>query len=547
MRSFGLSIIMALTVLLALPSCLNRKAAEAMSLAETVMESAPDSALSVLESIDTLSLGSKAQRARFSLLYSMALDKNYIDTADTRLIMPAVSYYSRHGFPDDRMKSLYYLGRVQYNAGDVKRAIVSLDKARELFDLSEDKVMCGLVCGALADLYGDNHLAEEQLAALEKGFGFFEEAKDERRSNLIIGRLANAYHDLHKWAEADSLYKEALTKNVKDTFAMRVFLSNYAIMKIIQPKPDYEGSIELFNRLSLDYGKHLDSQELSCFAFAQELAGNDHLCDEILTNCEGVDEFWEYKILQHRKQYEEAIDCLNKTYVVQDSVIRMTLRTSVYDSMKDYYAEEARIAHQKIIVGRFLLSIVILSCLVLLLIIVVVFMTKFKRECEDRKRVEALLENASTLLVDSKAEYQRNLSNLHDSYTKLYREQFVSLKSLCTLYLSTRKLDSRKDRIYAEVESILSFINGDDKKWKSFECRINKSLDNIVAKLRQELPGLSEVDVRLFCYFIIKIDAETISTITGLTTSNIYSHKSRLKDKIISMNPTHKDEFLLFF
>lgn len=546
MRVLRFLIVLALP-LSALLSCQNRTAGEAMSQAEAMMESAPDSALSVLESIDTSSLGGNAQRARFSLLYSMALDKNYIDTADTRLIMPAVNYYSRHGSPDERLKALYYLGRVQYNAGDGKRAIVSLNKAEALFDLSEDKRMCGLVCGALADLYGDNHLVEEQLAALEEGLNFFKEANDERRSNLVIGRLANAYHDLHKWTEADSLYREALTKNVENTFAMRIFLSNYAIMKMIQPEPDYDGSIELFERLSLDYRKPLDSQELSCYAFAQDLAGNGHLCDEILTNCEAVDEFWKYKILQHRKQYEEAINCLNKTYVVQDSVIRMTLRTSVYDSMKDYYAEEARIAHQKIIVGRFLLSIVILSCLVLLLIVVVVFMTKFKRECEERKRVEALLENASALLEDSKAKYQMELSNLRDSYTKLYREQFTSIRSLCTLYLRTRKLDSKKDRIYAEVESILSFINSDDKKWKSFEGRINKSLNNVVAKLRQELPETSDVDVRLFCYSIIKLDAETISTITGLTTSNIYSHKSRLKDKIISTNPAHKEEFLLFF
>lgn len=167
--------------------------------------------------------------------------------------------------------------------------------------------------------------------------------------------------------------------------------------------------------------------------------------------------------------------------------------------------------------------------------------------CQNRTVGEALLENASALLEDSKAKYQMELSNLRDSYTKLYREQFTSIRSLCTLYLRTRKLDSKKDRIYAEVESILSFINSDDKKWKSFESRINKSLNNVVAKLRQELPGTSDVDVRLFCYSIIKLDAETISTITGLTTSNIYSHKSRLKDKIISANPAHKEEFLLFF
>ena len=108
-------------------------------------------------------------------------------------------------------------------------------------------------------------------------------------------------------------------------------------------------------------------------------------------------------------------------------------------------------------------------------------------------------------------------------------------------------MDSRKDRIYSEVESILSFLNTDNKKWKSFESNVNRRLGNVVANLRQEIPGLNEIDVKLFCYSIIKLDAETISTITGLTTSNIYSRKSRLKDRIASSNSVHKDEFLLFF
>lgn len=77
-------IIALLLAVATLSSCVDKKANAAISLAESLMEDTPDSALVVMETIDTSRLAGKAQRARYSLLYSMALDKNYIDTADTR-------------------------------------------------------------------------------------------------------------------------------------------------------------------------------------------------------------------------------------------------------------------------------------------------------------------------------------------------------------------------------------------------------------------------------------------------------------------------------
>ena len=78
-------------------SCGNREAGRIMDSAEDVMWTRPDSALAALESIDTLSLKVKAQRARYSLLYTMALDRNHRDIPDLRIIKPAASYYERHG------------------------------------------------------------------------------------------------------------------------------------------------------------------------------------------------------------------------------------------------------------------------------------------------------------------------------------------------------------------------------------------------------------------------------------------------------------------
>lgn len=92
-------------------SCGNREAERIMDSAEDVMWTRPDSALTALESIDTLALKTKSQRARYSLLYTMALDRNHLTIQDLRVIKPAASYYENHGSNDDKMKMYFILGQ----------------------------------------------------------------------------------------------------------------------------------------------------------------------------------------------------------------------------------------------------------------------------------------------------------------------------------------------------------------------------------------------------------------------------------------------------
>ena len=78
-------------------SCSNKFLSGKLDTAESVINERPDSTLAIIKSIDTLSLNSKAMKARYSLLHAMALDKNYIDTTDVNIVMPAVEYYQKHG------------------------------------------------------------------------------------------------------------------------------------------------------------------------------------------------------------------------------------------------------------------------------------------------------------------------------------------------------------------------------------------------------------------------------------------------------------------
>jgi len=59
---------------------------ETLAQVETFIEEQPDSALAALQRIDAQELAGKEERAKYALLLSMALDKNYVDKADFEVL-----------------------------------------------------------------------------------------------------------------------------------------------------------------------------------------------------------------------------------------------------------------------------------------------------------------------------------------------------------------------------------------------------------------------------------------------------------------------------
>lgn len=117
-------------ILLAMTCCGRHRAAwSEMDLADSLMETAPDSALCILDSIDPGSLGGREEKARYALLMSMAMDKNYIDTTDFKVLQPAIDYYPEHGTPDERLRTYYYQGVIHLNRKEDEAAMQSLMKA----------------------------------------------------------------------------------------------------------------------------------------------------------------------------------------------------------------------------------------------------------------------------------------------------------------------------------------------------------------------------------------------------------------------------------
>ena len=88
-------------------SCSGSRQKEAFDIAESLMETHPDSALLILKGMDKSQLHSKAAQARYALLLSMALDKNFVDTTTFDVLQPAIDYYLKKGAAYEKLRTYY--------------------------------------------------------------------------------------------------------------------------------------------------------------------------------------------------------------------------------------------------------------------------------------------------------------------------------------------------------------------------------------------------------------------------------------------------------
>ena len=154
----------------------------------------PERALSVLDSMSSSGeLRGRETKARFALLYSMALDKNYIDSIDDSLINIAVDWYKRHGTADEKLKAYYYQGRIYQNAGDKESAMESFVKAEAYVEDAEDDIAAGLLYDAMSNIALEIFDDDSVLKFCRKAEYHYRKAGDKNRYAYALLGLAIYY------------------------------------------------------------------------------------------------------------------------------------------------------------------------------------------------------------------------------------------------------------------------------------------------------------------------------------------------------------------
>ena len=128
----------------------------------------------------------------------------------------------------------------------------------------------------------------------------------------------------------------------------------------------------------------------------------------------------------------------------------------------------------------------------------------------------------------------------------LFGEQFGVLDQLVNTYLDHEGSNRNATAVLKELElAIASFSS--PKKIKELEAVINDNFNNIIHRLRNQIPIVTDTEVRLFLYLSSRFSSRAIALFMGEKIENIYNKKSRLKKKIINSEAVDKEEFLGFF
>ena len=533
-----ISIITILLAALFLASCANHKTAATLNDVETYIQARPDSALATIRAIDTTTLTTRSLRAHYALLHAMALDKNWIDTTDVNVVMPAVEYYANHGTADQKMKANYYLGRIYENQHDLNKSILAYTVAEEVSGGSNDDMFKGLLNLGISLIYSKVYQVDKALEYAYKGLDYFESAQDTTRYNLSFGRLAMLYQQKEDWETADSLYKESLILAARDTGSMRLYLSQYASMKVVQPDPDPEGAIDLLKRRALEYKRPLSFKDYGIYAYASEMLGDKQTCDKILKmlyerpdSLRRDTHFMEYRIARHQGDYPLAIERFNRSYLDQNETVKRLFNNSINQSLKEYYENQAIETKHQAQVQRLYFVVILLAFLLVLGAILLDLRRKREKEKQESERLVQIAEETARMMQQSNAQ--------------LFKSQFAPISDLCKTYFKTEKSGEfyQKEAVYRKVTEILSNISSDDQLHAQFEAQINHDLDNIIDHLKADLGEMSPTDERFLCYMIAGFDSSTIATILNLSMSNVYTKKSRLKDRIRQLDSPYKEQY----
>lgn len=550
MRVFA---IVLLLFALFLTGCFENNSVEtSLHIAEKVMQQRPDSALHLIENIDSKVISRRSTRARYGLLYSQALDKNFIDVDNDSLIRYARDYYRFRKTSRNKFLSGYYFGIVQCNRGDYTRGLLNFLRIEDMGEELNDPYLLGLLYHQISEIYQTAYDYPNTLKYALLAYNSFNLAGKNKHSGYALFDVGDAYFNLDKQDSACIYYTKSLLQAQEqcDTTMQRACLSNLAMSYIEQEKPgkardalwqiknDMNQSLSFSEYITMAVAHQLSNDLDSARMYirkAETLAEDDPtLINQIKSTAARID----YNSGNFKKSAEELMDCL----AIQDSLVRIALQRSYSSLHRDYLEKRQRTSAKMLRIAkhRFWLATA-LFILILAFTGYVSYVKHRKRQLTVAKYLSAIdeINNANKLMLTKLETQQFKSSELRG----VIKDRFALVGRLASTYYERQGANEQK-AIYNEVRTLLDSYASDEKGKQEIEQVVNMCYDNVMQKVRQELPELKDWELDLLCYVYAGFSLRVISVFTGDSLNYIAVKKSRLKAKIGESNAPSKRLFL---
>ncbi len=455
-----------------------------LEIVESLMENHPESALAIIDSIDVSEVNDKSYRARYALLKSMALDKNYVDTTTFDVLQPAIDYFLKEGTPDEKLRTYYYQGRIYQNKNDNDSALKSFIRGLDLKDVCQDSLTIArmLVAQAIVylnyyeiDGYVDNNLEAANIYKLK--------LHKYHEFDCLTSAL-NGLNILEDKERADSVIN--LLDQFKDLDEeQNQMLNNLQITYIYQFGSQEELKKQTDN---IEENKSFDANGIMNLAKAYGKLGDNLRALQNLNYLDEVKAEYDtlkymsirYQILKKLKYYEEALN------VYEDYVLRLGTANSAKFEQKSQSVEErhqmelqAERAAQKSFRVTAVLSVGILA-----LIMIIIVLTLVARS-HKTKKVLAMQKARTAELENDNLKSERERLTLENANLQLERDKKA---------LEAENLAHRVQVLESESESLKGLLESQEEIPEEVQKAIKTRIEMLNSLLAGYITNNSKYD-----------------------------------------------------
>ena len=516
--------------------------------AENWMDENPELALSALKTIEPSELEREAHQARYALLYSQALDKNYIDSTNDSLISIAVDYYKDTEEVRPKFFSYYYLGRIYTNANELTKAMLAFMEAEQLVDELGDDYYAGLLYERMGVIYEEYYDFPKALESHRLSIEHFQKANKPLHKLWGMLHQSGVYKAMNKDLDSFQLLQMTLkeAKETNQTSIIRFCLGDLILLCLNMDKQEealsYYNELEanhsmtrmtsvLYGGLALMMAKEKDAEKARLYMEeAWKRAKDSH---------DSINLYYQSAQIEYLfSSYQKAYSDLENSVSLQNSIVRKTLQQPVLSTQKDFLNQELELQKYKLQAERAKQAIGIgLAVILVTLLIYWIRKKQQQRLAQIQEEKERLKENLE--ILQSTHEHTENLKN------DLFESKMKELDKLVLVSLKEFKNEESRNRaILKLVQDIKGQFHGNKKSIAKLEKLVNEYQDNVMQHLRAEISLPDEAYYEMVCYLLANFSVNTIALLQEETTNTIYKRRERVRSLIQESSALHKEQFL---
>ena len=495
--------------------------------ADSLMETYPDSALSILESITYPQKMPRADRALYALLLTQARHKNYIALEDDSLIKTAVDYYG------DKKKSLraakahYYWGAIYSEKGYASFAVEEYLTAIRLMPVRNE--FLAMIYDNLAECYEEDRLYN---VAIENYRAAYQILKGKDEQTYPMRGIARVFLLQNEKDSALYYYQQALDCALADQDSSLIGALYHDLAMVYSEKKDYIQADKFVPKAILLQGQDAINTCLSKAQIMLNLNKLDSASYFFSKNMDELDIYGKavcydgmYQIAKRKGEWKTATENMDAYKILYDSMQIMTDNEELNRLMDKHQLEE----HKRLLSEhtRTLIFSLITAFSSLMIICVFCFMWNDRKR---KKHYIALQHELTQKRVDTMLLKEEELSESNKEHIDKKRSELTEQQiQLCISVLKTTDCYDQLEALERATPKQLLVIRSLRKEIRS---DISNAFVDVMMNLKERYPALTGDDV-FFCVLSLLCCSKTVvMELMDATSDALKTRKNRIKNKM---------------